>query len=399
MATSSSSLPRFLTRKGVPLWRDVVVLQWVAQVLSALLVLGFLWFFVSNVLQAAEARGLGLGFGFLRNAAGFPIAESVVSYAPSDTFARALWVGFLNTIKVSVVGIVLATALGLVAALARLSSNWLVSNLAGLYINVIRNIPLLVQLFIWYFAVFQRLPSVQQALTLPGPIYISQRGLYMAGPLPTATFGLWLVFVAAGLALGYLLHRVLLRRQVRTGRSTYPLLVGMLALLAVPLAGWFLVGAAPMRITTPVMGRLNFEGGIRLTPEFAALLVGLVVYTGAFIAEVMRAGILAVQKGQVEAAKSLGLSPFQTLRLVVLPLAMRVIIPPLISQYLNLTKNSSLAIVIGYADLFFVGRTIINQAGQAVPVFLLIMAIYLALSLFTSAVLNLYNRRVQLVER
>ncbi|HNS02658.1 MAG TPA: ABC transporter permease subunit [Anaerolineae bacterium] len=399
MATSSSSLPRFLTRKGVPLWRDVVVLQWVAQIISAILVVGFLWFFISNVLAAAEARGLGLGFDFLRNSAGFPIAESPVPYDPSRTFGYALWVGFLNTLKVSVVGIVLATFLGLAAALARLSSNWLVSSLAGVYINIIRNIPLLVQLFIWYFAVFQRLPPVQNALTLPGPIFISQRGLYMVGPQPTGTFGLWLLFVAAGLLLGYLLHRYLLAYQMRTGRSRYPLLIGLLAAAGVALLGWFVVGAAPLRLTTPELGRFNFEGGVRLTPEFAALLVGLVVYTGAFIAEVMRAGILAVQKGQVEAAKSLGLSAFQTLRLVVLPLALRVIIPPLISQYLNLTKNSSLAIVIGYADLFFVGRTIINQAGQAVPVFLLIMAIYLGLSLLTSAVLNLYNRRVQLVER
>ncbi|HRI56271.1 MAG TPA: ABC transporter permease subunit [Anaerolineae bacterium] len=399
MTTSSSSLPRFLTRKGVPLWRDVVVLQWVAQIISALLVLGFLWFFISNVLTAAEARGLGLGLNFLRSAAGFPIAESPVPYDPSRTFGYALWVGFLNTLKVSVVGIVLATLLGLAAALARLSSNWLVSNIAGAYINVIRNIPLLVQLVLWYFAVFQRLPAVHDALPLPGPIYISQRGLYMVGPQPTGTFGVWLLFVAVGLMLGYALHRYLLSYQVRTGHNRYPLLVGLLAAAGVALLGWFAVGAAPLQLTTPVLGRFNFEGGVRLTPEFAALLVGLVVYTGAFIAEVMRAGIQAVQKGQVEAAKSLGLNPFQTLRLVVLPLALRVIIPPLISQYLNLTKNSSLAIVIGYADLFFVGRTIINQAGYAVPVFLLIMAIYLALSLLTSAVLNLYNRRVQLVER
>jgi general L-amino acid transport system permease protein len=399
MTTSSSSLPRFLTRKGVPLWRDVVVLQWVAQIVSAILVIGFIWFFISNVLQAANARGLGLGFGFLRGAAGFPIAESVVPYTPSNSFAYALWVGFLNTLKVAAVGIVLATILGLIAALARLSTNWLVSNIAGAYINVIRNIPLLVQLFIWYFAVFQKLPPVQSALALPGPVFISQRGLYMVGPQPTATFCQWMIFVAAGLIVGYLLHRTLLAYQVRTGRSTYPLAVGLLAVLGLPLAGWFLVGSAPLQKTVPELARFNFEGGIRLTPEFAALLVGLVVYTGAFIAEVIRAGILAVQKGQVEAAKALGLNQFQTLRLVVLPLALRVIIPPLISQYLNLTKNSSLAIVIGYADLFFVGRTIINQAGQAVPVFLLIMAIYLGLSLLTSAVLNVYNRRVQLVER
>ena len=397
--STSSTLPRFLTRKGVPLWRDVVVLQWVAQVISAVLVIGFLVYFISNVLRAADERGLGLGFSFLRNAAGFPIAESVVPYDPARSFGYALWVGFLNTIKVSLVGIVLATVLGLIAALARLSGNWLVRTIASVYVNIIRNIPLLVQLFIWYFAVFQRLPAVKEALTLPGPIFISQRGMYTVGAKPTATFGLWLLFVLAGLIVGYLLHRNLTAYQVRTGHARYPLLIGLIALVILPLIGWFLVGAAPLVKTVPELGRFNFEGGMRLTPEFAALLVGLVIYTGAFIAEVIRAGILAVQKGQIEAAKALGLNQFQTLRLVTLPLALRVIIPPLISQYLNLTKNSSLAIVIGYADLFFVGRTIINQAGQAVPVFLLIMAVYLALSLLTSAVLNLYNRRVQLVER
>jgi len=399
MTPSSSTLPRFLTRKGVPLWRDVVVLQWVAQVLSAVLVIGFLVYFISNVLRAADERGLGLGFSFLRNTAGFPIAESMIPYDPARSFGYALWVGFLNTIKVSLVGIVLATVLGLVAALARLSGNWLVRTIAGVYVNTIRNIPLLVQLVIWYFAVFQRLPPVKEAITLPGPIFISQRGLYMVGVTPTATFGLWLLFVLAGLIVGYALHRNLTAYQVRTGRARYPLLAGLMALVALPLIGWLVLGQAPLAKTVPVLGRFNFEGGMRLTPEFAALLVGLVIYTGAFIAEVIRAGILAVQKGQIEAAKALGLSQFQTLRLVTLPLALRVIIPPLISQYLNLTKNSSLAIVIGYADLFFVGRTIINQAGQAVPVFLLIMVVYLALSLLTSAVLNVYNRRVQLVER
>lgn len=399
MSASTSSLPRFLTRKGVPLWRDVVVLKWTAQIVSAILVIGFLYFFVSNVLQAANARGLGLGYGFLDDAAGFPIAESALPYDPSAAFGYALLVGLLNTLKVSLVGIVLATLVGFVAALARLSSNWLVSNIASVYINIVRNIPLLVQLFIWYFAVFQQLPAVREAIALPGPIYLSQRGLYMVGLRPAGAFGAWLIFVLAGLAVGAIVHRVLLRYQIRTGRPTYPLLVGAAALIGLPLLGWFLVGSPPLEKTVPALSRFNFEGGIKLTPEFAALLVGLVIYTGAFIAEVVRAGILAVQKGQVEAANALGLSQVQTLRLVVLPLALRVIIPPLISQYLNLTKNSSLAVVIGYADLFFVGRTIINQAGQAVPVFVLIMACYLLISLITSLILNIYNRRVQLVER
>ncbi len=396
---TTSSLPRFLTRKGVPLWRDVVVLKWAAQIISAAVVLWFLYFFISNVLKAADARGLGLGYGFLNNSAGFPIAESIVPYDPARSFGYALWVGFLNTLKVALVGIVLATILGLFVALARLSSNWLVSNIATAYINLIRNIPLLVQLFIWYFAVFQQFPPVRQAITLPGPVYLSQRGLYMVWVSPTDTFRPWLVFVVVAIVLGGIAHRVLLDYQIRTGRPTYPLVTALAVLIGLPLLGWLAVGAPPLQKTVPELGRFNFQGGLNLTPEFAALLVGLVIYTGAYIAEVMRAGIMAVQKGQVEAAKALGLSQTQTLRLVVLPLALRVIIPPLISQYLNLTKNSSLAVIIGYPDLFFVGRTIINQAGQAVPVFLLIMAVYLLISLVTSAIMNVYNRRVQLVER
>lgn len=391
-------LPRFLTRNGVPVWRDVVVLKWAAQVVSALLVLGFIYFFISNVLKAADNRGLGLGYGFLDDAAGFPIAESVIPYDPSRSFGYALWVGFLNTIKVSLVGIVLATILGLFAALSRLSGNWLVSSIASVYINIVRNIPLLVQLFIWYFAVFQQLPAVDEAITLPGPVFLSQRGLYMVGYRPTETFAVWLLFILAGLVIAGIAYRYLLRYQMQTGRATYPLLSAVTLFSSLIILGWFLAGS-PLEKSVPVLGRFNFEGGIKLTPEYAALLAGLVVYTGAFIAEVIRGGILSVQMGQVEAAKAMGLSPVLTLRLVVLPLSLRVIIPPLISQYLNLTKNSSLAIAIGFVDLFFVGRTIINQAGQAVPVFLLIMAIYLALSLLTSAVLNVYNRRVQLVER
>ncbi len=394
-----SHLPRFLYRKGVPVWRDVVVLKWVAQIVSAVLVIAFIYFLISNLLEAAEARGLGLGYGFLKTAAGFPMAESVIPYDPSRSFGYALWAGFLNTIKVSIVGIFLATILGLIAALARLSTNWLVRNIAGVYVNIIRNIPLLVQLFIWYFGIFQQLPGVNQALSLPGPVYLSQRGLYMVGMLPTGTFSEWLPFLLGGLVLSWLAYRLLLAYQVRSGRATYPALVGLILLIGLPSVGWLIASAPPLEKSVPVLGNFNFSGGMRLTPELAALLAGLVVYTGAFIAEVIRGGILSVSKGQIEAAKAMGLSSIQTLRLVTLPLALRVIIPPLISQYLNLTKNSSLAVAIGFVDMFFVGRTIINQAGQALPVFILIMAIYLSISLFTSLILNFYNRRVQLVER
>jgi general L-amino acid transport system permease protein len=391
--------PGFLLRRGVPLWRDVVVLQWVGQLVSAVLVIGFLVFFVSNVLSAANARGLGLGYGFLQQAAGFPLPESVLPYDPSRSFGYAFLIGILHTLRVSVVGVVLATLVGIVAALARLSTNWLVTKIASTYIEIIRNVPLAVQLFFWYFAVFQQLPSVQNSLKLPGPVYISQRGLHMVWASPTETLGPWLAFVAAGIILSGILHRILSRYQVHTGKTTYPVLTALVVLVALPAAGWLLVGASPLLKTVPELGRFNFTGGLALTPEFAALLTGLVIYTGAFIAEVVRAGLLAVHKGQFEAARAVGLTTMQVLRLVVFPQALRVIIPPLISQYLNLAKNSSLALLIGYPDLFFVGKTTINQAGRAVPVFVLVMACYLAISIFTSALMNIYNRRVRLVER
>ena len=396
---SQSSVSRIFYRKGVPLWRDVVVLQWIAQIASAVLAIGFMWFFISNVLRAADARGLSWSYNFLRESAGFPISESIIPYDESRTFGYAFLVGVLNTLKVSLVGIVFATLLGIIAAVARLSTNWLVSKIASVYIEIIRNVPLLVQLFFWYFGFFQQLPPVKEARQLPGPIYLSQRGLYMIWFEPTSTFWTWMIFIGAALFLAVVLYLVLSRYQLQTGKTTYPVATALGTLILLPLLGWFLVGDSPLVTTVPVMGKFNFQGGLRLTPEFVGLLVGLVIYTGAFIAEVVRAGILAVSKGQFEAARALGLSNMQVLRLVVFPQALRVIIPPLISQYLNLTKNSSLAILIGYADVFFVGRTIINQSGRAVPVFLLIMAIYLTISLITSIIMNIYNRHVRLVER
>jgi len=256
-----SHLPRFLYRKGVPVWRDVVVLKWVAQIVSAVLVIAFIYFLISNLLEAAEARGLGLGYGFLKTAAGFPMAESVIPYDPSRSFGYALWAGFLNTIKVSIVGIFLATILGLIAALARLSTNWLVRNIAGVYVNIIRNIPLLVQLFIWYFGIFQQLPGVNQALSLPGPVYLSQRGLYMVGMLPTGTFSEWLPFLLGGLVLSWLAYRLLLAYQVRSGRATYPALVGLILLIGLPSVGWLIASAPPLEKSVPVLGNFNFSGG------------------------------------------------------------------------------------------------------------------------------------------
>ncbi len=383
----------------VPFWRDDRVLKAAAQVISAAAVIGLVWLFASNVLNAARQRGLDLGFGFIDDAAGFAIGESPVPFDPSESFGRALVVGLLNTLQVALIGIVLATILGTAIALARLSSNWLVSRIAGVYIDIIRNVPLLVQLFFWYFGIFQQLPPVRQSLTLPGPVHLSQRGLYMPWPQATTATGPWLATLLAGIVLAVAAYRLLLRRQIITGRAMYPGPIALTLLIGLPLIGLFAVGGRPFAISVPVFQRFNFEGGLRLSTEFAALLTGLVIYTAAFTAEVVRAGIQSVPRGQIEAARAVGLTQAQLLRLVVFPQALRVIIPPLISQYLNLTKNSSLAVAIGYPDLFFVGRTIINQAGRAVPVFALVMGVYLALSLITSAIMNIYNRRVLFVER
>ncbi len=399
MTADQRSFSKLFTRRGVPLWRDVEVLQWVAQVVSAIIVVGFLIFFIGNVLRAAEIRGLSLGFDFINQSAGFDLPEMMIDYTPADSFGRAFLVGLLNTIKVSLVGIVLATFVGTLTALARLSSNWLINKTASLYIEIIRNIPLLVQLFFWYFAVFQQLPPVRESIQWPGPIFLSQRGLYMKAPVTTETFVSWMIFLVVGIVAALLLRTVLYRHQMKTGQDTHYGLLAFLVLIAIPLIGWFAVGQTPLVTEDPVMGKFNFEGGLRLTPEFAALLTGLVIYTGSFIAEVVRAGIQAISVGQFDAARALGLSGGQVLRLVVLPQSLRIIIPPLISQYLNLTKNSSLAIAIGFADVFFVGRTIINQAGRAVPVFVMVMAVYLFASLTTSVLMNIYNRRIQLVER
>lgn len=395
----SEKPPRFFSRGNIPLWRDVRVLKALGQLLSAVVVIGFLVFLLSNAYSAMEARGLELSFGFLDTSAGFAIDDALIPFDPSDTFGRALLVGFLNTLRVALLGIVMATILGVVVGLARLSSNWLVRNLANAYVETFRNVPLLVQLFFWFFAVFQQLPTVENSITLGDYLVMNQRGIYVVKLMPTATFLPWFATLGAGLLLGGLLWRVLRAYRLRTGRETYPLAVGLAVIVLLPLVGWLAVSQQPLATEFPELGSFNYEGGTTLTTQFAALLVGLVIYTASFIAEIVRAGIQAVSRGQVDAARAVGLSQLQAMRLVIFPQALRVIIPPLISQYLNLTKNSSLAVAIGFKDLFAVGKTIIDQAGRAVPVFILIMVAYLATSLTYSIIMNLYNRRIRFVER
>ncbi len=383
----------------IPFWRDERKLTAAAQVTSAIIVIGLLIWVGVNLLEAAEQRGLSLGFDFINDPAGFPISESVIPFDDSYPFGTAFLVGLLNTLKVSIIGIFLATILGTIVGLGRLSTNWLINKIALVYIEIHRNIPLLVLLFIWYFAIFNKLPPAKESLILPGPIFLNQRGLYLSWPRLTESGGVFAVSLLVGLILAIIAWTYLRRLRERSGRPTYFAGVSFAILLVSIVLGFALSGGQPYWIDIPIFKGFNFTGGLRLTPEFAALLVGLVMYTAAFIAEVVRGGIQAVDLGQMEAAKAVGLKPMQTLGLVIIPQAMRIIIPPLISQFLNLTKNTSLALAIGYADLFNVGRIMINQAGRAVPIFGMIMVTYLIISLIMSFILNAYNRKIQISEK
>lgn len=382
-------------------WRDIRFLKILAQLVFLVvlaLAAGYLYF---NATTNLARQGLAVGYGFMKNPASFGIGEAFIPYDPSNTYARALLVGLVNTLVVSALGIVLTTIVGIVAGVARLSSNWLINRLAAAYVGVIRNTPLLLQLMFWYFGVAIQLPPVRQAIELPGPIFLTQRGVYMIWGEATATFPAWRIFIIIALISIFVVWFVLRTAQKRADVPLSPW--WNLAYLLIPvLIVW--LGAAfqpepPIRPFVPELQGLNFRGGLRLTPEFAALLFGLVVYTAAFIAEIVRGGIQAVSRGQVEAARSLGLTTGQTLRLVVFPQALRIMVPPVTSQYLNLAKNSSLAIAIGYPDLFSVAGTIHNQTGAALEIITIMMLSYLSISLFTSVLMNIYNRRIQLVER
>jgi general L-amino acid transport system permease protein len=374
------------------------VLRIAAQVVVVLAVALLVAFLAGNLTSTMANRGLSFEYGFLEQRAGFEIGESPVPYSSSDTYGQAFLVGLLNTLFVGVVGIVLATILGVIVGVARLSNNWLVNRVAGAYVELMRNTPLLVQLFFIYFAILLQLPPVADTIALPGSVFLNQRGLFVPGPQPSSSFVPWLALVGAGV-VALLIARVGAARRVAAGRPGYPVgRYGLPALALVAVVGWFVLGAAPLTFDLPVRGRFNFSGGLALSTSFTALLVGLVIYTAAFIAEVVRGGIQAVRRGQVEAARALGLSEGDTLRLIVFPQAMRIIVPPMTSQYLNLVKNSSLAIAVGYPDLFKVGVTMSNQTGQPVPVIVLVMGTYLAISLVTSLLMNIYNRRVQVEE-
>jgi general L-amino acid transport system permease protein len=380
-----------------PFYRDVRVLRVLAQIAFVAFVLLVGWYFGSNMLRGLQRIGGTFSFGFLENAASFALAETALPYDPAtDSYLYAFFMGVLNTLRVVVVGIVLASLLGLVAGVSRLSSNWLIAKIAQVYVEIFRNTPLLIQLFFWYFIGILKLPRVRDSLSLPGGIYLSNRGLALPWFTPNETFTTWLIVAGIGIVIGIIAYNLIARARaplLYEWRGAWATLVWLI--IAVIAA----VVLNPFTPSVPEVRGFNFGGGITLSPEYAALLLGLVVYTGAFIAEIVRAGIQAVPRGIVEASRALGLTYVQILRLVVIPLALRVIIPPLTNQYLNLSKNSSLAIAVGYADLFYISNTIFNQTGQTLQVILMIMTAYLSISLILAAIMNVVNTRFKLVER
>ncbi len=349
---------------------------------------------VANARANLQAQRIASGFGFLSNTAGFGVSQTLIPYAETNTYARVFVVGLVNTLVVSVIGIVFATIIGFAVALGRLSPNWLLARVSGGYVELIRNLPLLFQILFWYLAVLAALPGPRQSFSLFGSFLLSNRGFVVPNPLPQPGCGAFVaaicIAIVAALAMRvYARHRLFSRGEKLTIWPFVPTLLVGLPLLAILLFG------APVTFEMPVLRGFNFAGGARILPEFVALTLALSTYTAAFIAEIVRAGILSVSKGQMEAGASLGLPRRTILRLIVIPQAMRVILPPLTNQYLNLTKNSSLAVAIGYPDLFsvFAGTTL-SQTGQAVEIIALTMAVYLAISLITSAAMSFYGWRI-----
>ncbi len=374
------------------------------QVLLVAFIIGLFYVAASNAIENLQRAKIASGFGFLENTAGFDISQSLIQFsAAGSTYGDAFIVGLLNTLIVSAIGIFFTTILGFLMGIARLSKNWMVAKVAMVYVETLRNIPLLVQLLFWYIAVLGALPHPRDSLNMGAGFYLNARGLFMPSPVYASDAVAIPIALAIGLVGTILYRRWAKARQEKTGEQSPVGLVTIGLILGLPILTWIvlaLFGANPISFELPRKGTFNLTGGMQILPEFVALLLGLTTYTAAFIAEVVRAGILAVSKGQSEAAGSLGLKPSQTLRLVVIPQAMRVIVPPLTSQYLNLTKNSSLAVAIGYPDLVqvFMG-TVLNQTGQAIEVVVITMAVYLTISLVTSGIMNIYNRRVAIVER
>lgn len=392
-------MQRETSNPTIPFWRDERILKILGQIAFVILALLFFSYILQNMQAGLAKQGISLSLNFIRGVAGFDIAETLFPYDRNSTYLQAYQIGLLNTLLVSVTGIFFATLLGVILGVARLSTNFIINRLAAFYLELIRNLSLLVFLIFWYLGVFLKLPRVKEAIIWPGNIFLSNRGVGIPWGIPTASYPTFRLVLLFGLLLALIVFFSLRAYSRRSGRAPLTLLWTLAAFLLVTAAGWLILPEKPLVFDFPRVEGLRLSGGKILSPEFMALTSGLTLYTAAFIGEVVRAGIQSVSKGQVEAARALGLNSFQTLRLVVFPQALRVIIPPLTSQYLNLIKNSSLAISVGYPDVFYVSNTIQNQTGRAVEMIGMVMLTYLAFSLITSLLMNWYNKKIRLVER
>ncbi|MEZ2304695.1 MAG: amino acid ABC transporter permease [Microcoleus sp.] len=385
----------------IKLLRDDRFWKIAGQAIALILVIilgAILW---DNLSANYSQLGIAFGFDFLNSQASFDIGEKVIAYNPENNYKQAYLVGLVNSLRVMVIGIVLATIAGLTVGISRLSENWLLRSLAGLYVEIIRNTPLLLQLFFWYFAVFISLPKLEENQQMSGPVYLTNRGIALPWLATLPGFEIWLILLTIGVLAAALLWQWRARVMIEQAQPGRQLLWALGAIALSAISALIITKNLPFRLDVPrLTPELQLEGGLKLTPEFAALVTGLSLYTGSYIAEIVRAGIQSVPRGQMEAAKSLGLKSGTMMRLIILPQALRVIIPPLTSQYLNLAKNSSLAVAIAYPDVYFVvASPTLNQTGRAIEAMLIIMVTYLTISLIISLFMNWYNQTVQLKER
>jgi general L-amino acid transport system permease protein len=385
-------------RARVAPWNDPVIRGWVFQIVVVGAV-GFLaWYLVSNTVENLARQKIASGYHYLGREAGFEIGDTMIAYSPASTYARAIFVGMLNTIKVAVLGILLSTILGTMIGVGRLSPNWLLAKICECYVEIFRNVPLLLWLFLIYKLISEAFPGPRQAINVLDSFFLSNRGLYFPVPMADPSHKWMGAAFLIGIVATFFVKRWAKRRQDATGQPFPTIRTAIGLIVGLPVLVWLACGA-PLHVSWPALKGFNFEGGTVIQPEFTALLIGLVLYTSAFVAEIVRSGILALNKGQSEAAMAIGLSRGQVMRLVLLPQALRLIVPPMTSQYLNITKNSSLAIAIGFPDLVASVNVTINQTGQAIENILIIMAAYLSVSLSISAFMNWYNKRIALRER
>lgn len=376
-----------------PFWRGIIF-----QVVLIGLLLAFGYWLYANTVANLQRQNIATGFGFLRGRAGFDISERLIEYSSDSSYGRALIIGILNTLMVAICGIFTATLLGFLVGVGRLSKNWLIRKVATVYVELFRNIPPLLVIFFWYVGVLALLPAVRDSLGLPFGSYLNQRGLYI--PRPIWGDGAWLIFagLVVGIALSIFVANRAKARQMATGQQFPVFWTSLGLIIGLPLLAYFLAGM-PLTWDVPQKGTFNLTGGLNVKPEFLSLYLALSFYTASFIAEIVRAGIMGVPKGQTEAFSALGIRSGVGLRKVIIPQALRIIIPPLTSQYLNLTKNSSLAVAVGYPDLYAIGGTILNQTGQAIEIVAIFGVVYLSISLLTSLFMNWFNNKMALKER